>query len=795
MVPITRRRRPAFTLLTVMGTILVFAAVPFKYSGNSIALVWMIAAEVLLIAGITQRELVFRRLGLIAGILTGGVVAWGAQSLLTLRMYSDERLTASGVQLLVCAAIFYANALFLRTRWEELFAEVDAALLTIESYLGAAMAFLGVWAIVTGDWTAIGWAALMLIAATGVRRLGDKHLLAQAGLFSVVTVLRLGATNVHLDHLYPHHVTLRIVTMLLGTAAFYATAWLVRGEATLHRALRAFTLLAAGGALAGLAYLEIAPAWVALAWLGLALALCTLGRRLRVADLCLHEHVLVAGIAISLAVVNLQSASALECYLPVLAAAAGFYAISRCSTLKDASYRAAAGWVHTWIATGLLTALAWQRADAPWLAVVWTLFAFALALADRLFTIEELPLHAHVLALLALGRVVTLNLWLESTWHGVSLRLLTLGSIAALFYALTYVIRMREEQRLLGLQHVYSAVGTALVTWLLWKQLAPMAVADGFAIFGFTLFFAGEWLRQKGLRLQGYALFLASFLRIGTYNLEATAGSWHGISTRVLSIVPVVLIELGVWLFLDRQEDASVNRVERRMGAALAWFSAASTAGLLFTELQAIWIVVAWAAMATVLLAAAWLLRKEIFLRQAALMIVATVVQGMQENIFTTHASPASMWHDAFTTLLLACGLLLAGMPVALAVRRRYQEHPLTAQLDVLLHLNRIEQWVFFAPVVLATLGIVMTVSSGTITLAWALEGLAAVLLGLLVAQRSFRITGLLLLLLCVAKIVFRDAWQLSERDRYVTFIALGAALMLVSVLYNKYRESVLKLL
>ena len=37
-------RRPAFTLLTVLGTTLIFASVPFKFSGNNIALLWMIAA-------------------------------------------------------------------------------------------------------------------------------------------------------------------------------------------------------------------------------------------------------------------------------------------------------------------------------------------------------------------------------------------------------------------------------------------------------------------------------------------------------------------------------------------------------------------------------------------------------------------------------------------------------------------------------------------------------------------------------------------------------------------------------
>ena len=66
--PATRRRRPAFILLTLIGVLLIFASVPFKFSGNNIALLWMIAAEALLVTGIAQFEVVFRRLGLFAGL-------------------------------------------------------------------------------------------------------------------------------------------------------------------------------------------------------------------------------------------------------------------------------------------------------------------------------------------------------------------------------------------------------------------------------------------------------------------------------------------------------------------------------------------------------------------------------------------------------------------------------------------------------------------------------------------------------------------------------------------------------
>ena len=77
------------------------------------------------------------------------------------------------------------------------------------------------------------------------------------------------------------------------------------------------------------------------------------------------------------------------------------------------------------------------------------------------------------------------------------------------------------------------------------------------------------------------------------------------------------------------------------------------------------------------------------------------------------------------------------------------------------------------------------------VTLAWAIVGLAVILLGLVASQRSYRLAGLTLLVLCIAKIVFRDAWQLDERSRYITFIVLGGALILVSALYSKFRDQV----
>jgi len=90
---------------------------------------------------------------------------------------------------------------------------------------------------------------------------------------------------------------------------------------------------------------------------------------------------------------------------------------------------------------------------------------------------------------------------------------------------------------------------------------------------------------------------------------------------------------------------------------------------------------------------------------------------------------------------------------------------------------------------------IAVKMNPGMVTLSWGVEGVLVILLGLGTSQRTYRLSGLLLLLLCVAKIVCLDAWRLHERDRYITFIVLGTALTLVSMLYNRYRETVRRLL
>jgi uncharacterized membrane protein len=134
---------------------------------------------------------------------------------------------------------------------------------------------------------------------------------------------------------------------------------------------------------------------------------------------------------------------------------------------------------------------------------------------------------------------------------------------------------------------------------------------------------------------------------------------------------------------------------------------------------------------------------------------------------------------------------MLAALPIALKLKNKYLPEPKKGRLRNLLAKlsSRPEQVMFFVPILLLTLMLYLKMRAGMVTVAWGLEGIAVILLALAVGERIFRISGAALLVLCFGKIVLIDAWQLAPRDRYITFIILGAVLLFVHFLYSKYRE------
>jgi len=910
--PQIRRRREAFVVLCVLGTALMVAAVPFRGSNNNPVILWLIGAEVFLAAGVAVGEVVFRRLGLAIGLLVGlHLIGIDFQKLMAARRASDDVVLAVGVMFALCAAVFYLNALFVGYRWKEFFADVpDEPLLHAHSYVGAFAAASAAWALCTGDWTAVAFAAIMLTLAIFGQKLKSFHLQVQYGVLGVLALFRVVVVNLHSEIPQYTHVRERLITLPIIAAAFYLTTYFTSKSAATNdynrRLFRGLFAFAGTALITALIYYEVPELWQPLAAMAFAVLLVEVGQQIGYPLLAWHTHVL-AGVAV-LAALAIEPSGAQRWHdiplhaiaaLPVVAGAywvayriklpnaahvsfgrvayswaatgmmvwvlneavpapwiavswiifavvlalvmrqigyrqlgwqanavaalslmrayrfdlelgqplwpgvslrlvtisivaAGLYYLSRKSTPpdSDSESRQAVAYLHTTAATALLALLAWHEAPSGWLAPLWAIFALVLVLVDRRFELEDLRWQAHALAALTMARSITVNLYVTDTWHGISVRLLSLAIVAVIFYALAQLIRMPEELRKREFHHIYSWAASALVSLLLWYELQPLSIAVGWAVFGLVLFEYGLWRKVRQFRFQAYVALAAGFGRIFFANLTAeTPGEFWG--PRIYTVLPITLILFFVYAQLGPEEATARDDRGLQFDALLAYLGTGTVVALLYFQFAGEWVVTALAVVVFALFAIALALDRPIFLHQALLLTMGTCTRGVMHNLFGASYFAGTDWTGRYLVLGSGIAVLLACLPFAFQWRARHKAQPSSNWIGAIV--RRPEQFMFFAPVLLLTLMLAEKMRAGMVTVAWGLEALAILIFAFAINERSFRLTGFLLLLASFAKILLLDMWSKTWTwpDRYMTFIVVGIAMFLASFLYTKYSEKI----
>jgi hypothetical protein len=539
----------------------------------------------------------------------------------------------------------------------------------------------------------------------------------------------------------------------------------------------------------------VSPPWIAVAWTAFSVALVMAGRWLKFKHLGWQGSV-VAFCAFGITFLNnfpLQQDLSYDLSIravTVAIVAAGLYGISRKAASLDSETPQFWALVHTSAATGLLTVLAWYEVGHGWIAAVWALFALTLAMLDRRFDLEDIGWQAHILAGLALGSGLLVDLHVSDTWHGISVRLLSLTIVAVALYVLSSVARFPVEWRLRDLHHTYSWAASTLVALLLWYELQPLSIALAWAIFGLSLFEYGLLREIRQFRYQAYVALTAAFGRIFFANLGAeSTGTFWG--PRIYTTVPLALIFLFIYAQLATNESATEGDRRFRIDTFLATLGTATIVALLYFQLPLDWVVTSWAAVVFVLLGVARFTHRRIFLYQGEMLSIAVLVRGIVHNLFGASYFTGSDWTGRYFVLGAAVIALLVALPFAFYLRDRTRIGSLTPRSLLLVAVRRPEQLLFFSAISLLTLMLALKMRAGMVTVAWGVEGVLIVSLALVVGERSFRLAGLALLLACVAKIMVRDAWGLAPRDRYITFIILGGALLLVSFLYTKYRDAI----
>ncbi len=427
-------------------------------------------------------------------------------------------------------------------------------------------------------------------------------------------------------------------------------------------------------------------------------------------------------------------------------------------------------------------------------APLWMAFALVLGyVADKLRA-GDLALQTDLLAAAALIRALIINLPITSHWGPLSQRALSVGLLSLFFYLGTQRAQGALDLPAKYIPIAYSWAGSLLLALLCWYQFVPVAVAVGWALLALALLEIGILRRHGYLRHQAAALFAASFARICFVNLNAGATT-QLVSPRLYTVLP--LIAAYYWAYERLRQNARDTRFDRVLQTVACCCATAALAALLYFEVRPEWVVISWAALTFLLVAVTWLLDRILFLVQGLMLALAVFLRALLFNLERPPLAHSGIWQRPAACIALACLLLFASLPPAFRVRRLEVSRPLAGGWRAWLQftLARPEQLLFFLPLLLVTIMLAHEMRAGMITVAWSALGVSVFLCALWLRERSYRLAGLGLLLLGVGKILAIDIWKLAPSDRYITLIVMGSALLLVSFLYTRYREAILKLL
>jgi Predicted membrane protein (DUF2339) len=457
--------------------------------------------------------------------------------------------------------------------------------------------------------------------------------------------------------------------------------------------------------------------------------------------------------------------------------------------------------VTSWLGLGASAAALWVMLPAEWVVVGWLALVLLLGVAADWKNVVSLALQADVLATIS---IPVLLVWdLAAAPQGIY-KLPALVAIG-LFYG---GMRRRSvlENSAAYVAPAYSWVASLLLLSWIVQVVSSQWLVPACAGLALALFEIGRFFKQVYLRWQAFASAVLAFLFLTSRwfdQLPVTTRphGWFAVSwPDLLSMFAAAA--LAYWLQEQTRRAYLANRggkflqMERGVGI-LAGLGGTFAIASWLPSLIATWgasesASMAWAALASALLAISRLTQRGSFQLHGIVVCLWTGLYGASINITFSHP-PLPWWQSTLFRLGLASVILLGGLFFAFPLRQvwasdeRWAGRPLLAK--------RPEQWFFFVPFGLMIVTLAAELRLGNITLGWSLLGVAAFVFALLVRERSFRLGGLALLMLSVVKILLMDVWTLAPADRYTTLIVMGCALLLVSFLYTRFRDVFLKYL
>ena len=461
------KRRQAFVVLSTIAVVLLVSSVPFRFHGVSWPVLWLVQAQMLAIAGLRLGEPVFRRLGLLTGLITGGVLA--LHDVMPLAM---ERLFAPDINrhwwltvgLALAALLYWTHAEVYPRRWPEIKASaIEGVALTVTSWLGTGAAAAAMWVVLPERWVPAGW--LVLVVALGFA----ADWIASIGMALQADVLALVAWFTLVAEWEARHGEWNYrIPMLAGTALFYC-AMRRKTVARLRNHVPAAYSWAAAVLLVLLTFDIFPDPWIAPVLAALCIALFEIGRFARKGFLRWQGYALLAIAFTTYFVGDLPSVfsrltgsgtvrsftfTGSDLLEVLILMAAGYWLLERTrGTDRVTNAEHEVGLLAD--AVGTLCLAVWFGVLFPfyvqggegWVAAIWATMATALMAFAWITRRRTFVAQAIALALAAVVRGLLFDLINESSgdfWHGPLYHL----SVAALVLiaALPFAFKLRGPE-------------------------------------------------------------------------------------------------------------------------------------------------------------------------------------------------------------------------------------------------------------------------------------------------------------------------------------------------------------
>lgn len=675
------------------------------------------------------------------------------------------------------------------------------------------------WPAFDREWLALYWAAEAGVVVTLGFRLRQIVLRIESYLLCLASLVALAAINLGSSTEGRHLlVWVSVVPVILFFFYMFEKLKKAAGHGDVLAEARTLGIVlgyAATAILALLLWREMPRDLIGLIWLGVGLLFFETGLRTNRPHLRGQAYVLAALAILAFAFINILSTargSAVEVGWSIWAIvtpgiAALYYLYGRlfvqANTDKLTSSETDVLDASSTAASALLAALLWHELPSEIVGLGWLLSG--LALFEVGLRIGSLPLRMQAYALAAIAAAAFFLIDLYSVAGPVaedfvaSRWVILLPAVLVYYYVYWRLRRHADTGTLhaveLARAELASIIATALLAVLFWRELPSVAVALAWGVLGLALFEIGASAALPTLRLQGHVLLGAAFVRLFMANFTSTTDTF-GISHRVITVTP--LIAMAYFLFARLRQLFAVGLTtvrERQLDIAYSYAGAILLVVLARFEFGRAYTVIAWAPLMLVFLAIGVLRNERDFRYQSYILAILAFARSWATNMYLTGSffgiperfATMTPMVLAFLVAALLCIRKRAGyvdqVPTAWAKSRTQKA---LRSLDV--HSNTL--FSLLGPTLVAIL-LLNEVSGNVLTMAWSIEGFLVLTLGFAVVERSFRLFGLGLLAVCVAKLIVVDLEGVETIYRILSYIVLGLLLLSASFVYTRYRDTI----